>query len=580
MLLSIDIRNFAIIKSLQLDWHAGMTVITGETGAGKSIVIDALGLTLGERADHHSITAGAKQSEVSATFAVFYGSAAHHWLDETDLSETDFNSSDLNGSGSDQDSQNLTNQTAQISNECILRRIIVREGRSKCYINGRSVTQSQLKQLGSLLVDIHGQHTHQSLLKSKEQLNLLDRYANHADLIDNVKLAFQQLKAIENRQLKLQQQQRARDSKRELLTYQVEELMLANPQQSILDNLENEHKQAATSQDRLSLAQDALVSLSDEESTSSISLLQAALSQLNKLSCIDPSIKNLVETLSDAESLLQDANAELSDYSQQLNSDPETLERLNQQLSQFHDLARKHHVSLSDLATHFTQLQQDLDSLTADDNELMQIEIEYAQSVKRYLQQANLLSKSRAQTASQLEKLVAEKIQPLAMEGGQFSIQINQKSQNYGANGMEDIDFLVSANPGQPLQALNKVASGGELSRISLAISVITSEQQLVPCIIFDEVDVGIGGATAETVGILLKILAKDTQVLCVTHQPQVASCGDQHLVASKTKTNDSTITKVSLLNQQQRIEEVARMLGGKVISEKTISHATEMLKL
>ncbi len=560
MLLSIDIRNFAIIKALQLDWQAGMTVITGETGAGKSIVIDALGLTLGERADHSVITAGAKQAEISAIFQISVKSLAHQWLEENDLAEDE--------------------ESSQGLNECILRRVIVKEGRSKCYINGRNATQSQLKQLGSLLVDIHGQHAHQSLLKTKEQLNLLDRYANHADLIDNVRLAYQQLKAIEVRKAHLEEQKQARDAKRELLTYQVDELVAANPEQAFLDNLEHEHKQAATSQERLVLAQQALLSLSEDETNSSIALLNMSISQLSKLSAIDPSLKSLVETLGDAESLLQDATAELNDYRETLNSDPEKLEQLDQQLSQFHDLARKHHITLPELPQHFVTLQSELDKLQADDSELAQIQQEYDQSTKRYLQQAKLLSRSRTKVAKQLEKLVTDKIQPLAMEGGQFSIQLNDKVEHYSSTGMEDIEFLVSANPGQPLQALNKVASGGELSRISLAISVITSEQQLVPCIIFDEVDVGIGGATAETVGVLLRQLAAQRQVLCVTHQPQVASCGDQHLVASKTKTNDSTSTKVSLLDKDQRVEEVARMLGGKVISEKTISHAIEMLNL
>lgn len=565
MLLSIDIRNFAIIKSLQLDWQTGMTVITGETGAGKSIVIDALGLTLGDRIDPSVITAGAKQAEISAIFEIRPDSTAHHWLAENALD--DYEESDNGESDNGVDTL-----------ECILRRVIVKQGRSKCYINGRSATQSQLKQLGSLLVDIHGQHAHQSLLKSKEQLNLLDRYANHADLVDNVKLTYQQLKAIKTRREDLNEQRQARDAKRELLTYQVEELIAANPEQSILDSLENEHKQAATSQDRLELTQQALTSLSEDESNSAIALLNLAIVQLTKLTSLDPGLNNLLETLSDAESLLQDAGAELSDYRDQLNCDPQKLEALDQQLSQFHDLARKHHVDLPELPEHFSRLQKELQQLNADDSELELIQQEYEQSVKAYLQQAKLLTTSRLNTAKQLEKLVTQKLQPLAMEGGQFSIQINDKSEHISVDGLEEIEFLVSANPGQPLQPLIKVASGGELSRISLAISVITSEQQLVPCIIFDEVDVGIGGATAETVGLLLKQLAEGRQVLCVTHQPQVASCGNHHLVASKTKLDKSTSTQVSLLNDKQRIEEIARMLGGKVISEKTLSHATEML--
>jgi len=559
MLLSIDIRNFAIIKSLQLDWLSGMSVITGETGAGKSIVIDALGLTLGERAEQSVVGVGANQAEVSAIFSVSQQSPAYQWLEQNDLLE-DFDSK---------------------QSECILRRVIVKGGRSKCYINGRSATQSQLKNLGTFLVDIHGQHAHQSLLKNKEQLSLLDRFANHGDLISNVTLAYKQLAEIKDRKIRLEQEKQSRDAKRELLTYQVEELALASPDQNTLDNLEAEHKRAATSQDRLQIAQTALYDLSESDSSSSIDLLRKSMAQVSKLLTFDPSLHGIAETLSDAEALLTDANHELMEYRDNLNCDPEQLSQLDQQLSQFHDLARKHHVSLPELPAHFIELQKELASIQSDDAALEKIQKDYLDAEKTYLCQAKLLTASRTKIARHLEKLVTEKIQPLAMEGGHFSIQIKSKD-HFSSLGMEDVEYLVSANPGQPLQPLNKVASGGELSRISLAISAITSEHQLVPCIIFDEVDVGIGGATAETVGILLKQLAKERQILCVTHQPQVASCGDQHLVASKTKDLESEITSTQIkrLNPSERIEEVARMLGGKVISEKTISHATEMLNL
>lgn len=557
MLLSIDIRNFAIIQSLQLDWQSGMSVITGETGAGKSIVIDALGLALGERAEQTAVYTGANQAEVTAEFSITKDSGAYTWLAENDFLDGDFE-------------EHL---------ECILRRVIIRGGRSKCYINGRNVTQAQLKSVGAYLVDIHGQHAHQSLLRNKEQLNLLDRFANHQDLISNVMLAYQQLSTIKEQKKRLEQEQQARDSQRELLTYQVEELELANPEQSVLDQLENEHKQAATSQDRLALVSDALSSLSEDEEGSSVGLLTHTISQVGKLLNLDSNIRGITETLADAEALIQDANQELLNYRESLDSDPEKLEALDQQLSQFHDLARKHHVALVELPNHYNQLQNELEQLQSDDAALLKVQQDYEDAAKTYRCQAKLLTASRTKVARQLEKLVTKKIQPLAMEGGQFSIQIKAR-EIYSAQGMEDVEYLVSANPGQPLQAMNKVASGGELSRISLAISTITSEHQLVPCIIFDEVDVGIGGATAETVGLLLQQLAENRQVLCVTHQPQVASCGNQHLVASKTKSKDSTKTEINLLNEEQRIEEVARMLGGKVISEKTILHAKEMLKL
>ncbi|PHS12681.1 MAG: DNA repair protein RecN [Kangiella sp.] len=569
MLLSIDIRNFAIIQSLQLDWHSGMSVITGETGAGKSIVIDALGLTLGEKADQSVITSGAKQTEISALYEVDHQSEAFQWLKDNDLLD-------------DEILDNIANVSplTEPKTECILRRVIVKEGRSKCYINGRNTTQSQLKQLGSLLVDIHGQHAHQSLLKNKEQLNLLDRYAGHSKLLKNVKIAYLQLKNIEQRKKTLLQDKRERDAKRELLSYQVEELTAANPEQSVLNNLEREHKQAATSNDRLSLAQNALVDIVENENSSCLNRLNSSISHLKALAALDNNVTGLLETLTDAESLIQEAHFELADYRDQLECDPERLESLDKQLARFHDLARKHHVNLQELPNYFMRLQNELKQLHADDNELEEVENELERCIKEYINHAKLLTISRKRIAKKLSQLVTDKIQPLAMEDGKFSIKLIDRESHYSALGMEEIEFLVSANPGQPLQALTKVASGGELSRISLAIAVITSEQQLVPCIIFDEVDVGIGGATAETVGKLLRLLAKDRQVLCVTHQPQVASCGHHHLIASKTKLKQSTTTQVFQLNKEQRVDEIARMLGGKIISDKTLSHAKEMLNI
>ena len=551
MLSRIEIRNFAIIQSLDLDWSTGMTVITGETGAGKSIVIDALGLTLGERAEQSAIYPNAKQAEVTAIFDLNEKAAATSWLKEHELEE---------------------------EGECILRRVVVKEGRAKCFINGRSVTQSQMKNLGSLLVDIHGQHAHQTLLKSKEQLNLLDRYAAHPQLLAAVQDSANKIKQIEKRKQALEEAKQARDAKHELLSYQVEELTNANPEQSILDSLEAEHKQAATSQDRLQLAESSLQWLSDDENSSVMSALTKTIEQIGELTTLDDKLTNVQEVLLQTESLLQEAKTDLSHYRDNLDCDPQKLQKLDNQLATFHDLARKHHVSLEQLPQHFESLQEELTQLHADESELLQIEQAYQDAVSDYQQKAGKLTKSRQKIAKQLQKLISEKIQGLAMEGGQLSIQLSPLDNQFSANGAETIEFLVSANPGQPLQPLNKVASGGELSRISLAIAVITAEQQLVPSIIFDEVDVGIGGGTAETVGKLLNELAEQRQVICVTHQPQVASCGDQHLVASKTKQVNSTTTRVEALNQSERVEEIARMLGGLVISDKTRSHAKEML--
>ncbi len=553
MLNRIEIRNFAIIQALSLDWSTGMTVITGETGAGKSIVIDALGMALGDRVEQSVIYPAARQAEITALFQIKPQSPASQWLVENELDE---------------------------EGECILRRVIVREGRARCFINGRSVTQSQLKLIGELLVDIHGQHAQQSLLKSKEQLNLLDRYAEHHELLQKVRTCAQTIRKIQQRKTSLETEKQARDAKRDLLTYQVEELTLANPEQSLLDTLEQEHKKAATGQDRLQLASTSLQALSDDEADSVLSGLARTLDQVSQLRQLDTSLNNLYETLLQSETLIQEARQELSHYCDNLDSDPEKLNQLDEQLTQFHDLARKHQVNLAELPTHFSQLTQELEQLQADESELVVIEKDFQDAIAHYQRAAKKLTSSRQKTAKKLEKLITEKIQGLAMEGGHLKIQLSSLENQFSQSGAETVEFLVSANPGQPVQALNKVASGGELSRVSLAIAVITAEQQLLPCIIFDEVDVGIGGGTAETVGQLLNQLGQSKQVLCVTHQPQVAACGEQHYVASKTKQLNSTSTKVEQLNKQQRIEEIARMLGGLVISDKTRSHAREMLQI
>ncbi len=552
MLSRIEIRNFAIIQSLDLDWSKGMTVITGETGAGKSIVIDALGLVLGERVDANVIYPNAKQAEVTAIFELADNSAASLWLKDNELAE---------------------------EGDCVLRRVISKEGRNKAYINGRSATQSQLKAIGSLLVDIHGQHAHQSLLKNKEQMNLLDRYANHQNLLNAVKQAANNIKQIEKRKQELNQQKQARDAQRELLTYQVEELEMANPEQSVLDSLESEHKKAATSQDRLIFCETGLNYLSGEQGGSALETTANAIEQISQLKSLDNNAENALEILLQAESLLQEAKAELSQYQQNLDCDPQELQRLDEQLGQFHDLARKHHVSLTELPAHFEKLASELKQLHADDSELEATQTQYMEAIAHYNKQALKLSQSRTKTAKQLQDKITKSIQHLAMDGGKFEIALHAIEQDYSASGAETIEFLVSANPGQPLQPLNKVASGGELSRISLSIAVVTAAEQLVPVLIFDEVDVGIGGGTAEVVGKLLNKLAKQRQVISVTHQPQVAACGDNHLLASKTKQQNATHTQMISLNRQQRIDELARMLGGIEISAKTLSHAKEMLE-
>jgi len=550
MLTRLEIRNFAIIDKLEVDWQDRMTVITGETGAGKSIAIDALSLALGERVDSSQIAQGADQAEVVADFELDADSAAMQWLEDNDLDE---------------------------EGACILRRVINRSGRARCFINGRSVPLSSLKQLGERLVDIHGQHAQQSLLRKREQMALLDRYGQHQALLNKVAAAARHLKAIEQKRTELKQAAQERRARIELLTYQVEELEQANLSPQLVNELEQRHREAATSGERAVLAQQMLSALENDEGSGILDRLSHLHASQEHLQQLDPGAERFNESLLQAQEILHDYLNDLRHYLDHIEHDPAILAELDAQLATLHDLARKHQVTLAQLPEKYTELQQELADLNASEEATDKIDQDYANAQQAYTEAAAALSTARLKTAKQLGEKVTALMQDLAMQGGQFSIVVQSNAQ-VSEHGSDDIQYLVSANPGQPLQPLAKVASGGELSRISLAIAVVTAEQQLVPSIIFDEVDVGIGGGTAEVVGRLLQQLARQRQVICVTHQPQVAACGHHHFSAIKSKTATKTRTQLVLLDDDERHKEIARMLGGLEISDTTLAHAKEML--
>lgn len=551
MLTQISIRNFTIVDRLDLNFASGMTVLTGETGAGKSILLDALLLALGGRADSGTIRTGSTRAEISAAFDIQAEPAIQQWLIDNELDE---------------------------DNDCIIRRTVSDDGRSKGFINGRPVPMQSLRELGDLLLDIHGQHAHQSLLKRHLQRQALDDYAGHQDLVKQVNSVYQQWKSLREQQAALAQSKEEREARIELLSYQTEELIDLDLKANELDTLEEEHNRLAN----LNVIQEAgarsLYQLTEDEDTSLDRQLTAVCHELQHLLQFDHSLENITQMLSEASIQVQEAGNELQHYLDSLSHDPEQLNTLDERLGVIHDLSRKHRVDPHVLPELLQNLSAELDTLRNASEQSDNLDEQIAKVEAHYLELANELSSKRIKAAGVLSALVTDNMQQLGMQQGQFQVAI-EAQEELSANGLERVEFLVATNPGQPFKPLNKVASGGELSRISLAIQVITSGTGRIPTLIFDEVDVGIGGGIAEIVGHLLRNLSRERQVLCVTHQPQVASLAHQHYFVSKQSTRNSTQTTVTPLTGAKRTDEIARMLGGVEITKQTLSHAKEMIE-
>lgn len=552
MLCQLSINNFAIVRFLELDFRPGMTSITGETGAGKSIAIDALGLCLGNRADASSIRPGANKTEVSARFSLTDIPLAKRWLEDNDL---------------------------DLDDECILRRTISHDGRSRAYINGNPVPLIQLKLLGQLLVGIHGQHAHHAMLKSEHQLSLLDSYANHRLLLESVSASYQRCKHIEAELQQLITSQQERIARKQLVQYQVEELDEFGLKINEFEEIEQEHKRLANSTELVDNCQASLLLLTDDEDSNIASWLNKAVSLADSLQSVDPALSNVCTMLNDALIQVQESSSELQHYLSNLELDPAHFSYLEERLSKAMQLARKHHVSPNQLAEHHQALTAELASLDGDESKLEDIQQQLEASKIAYLANAQKLSQSRSRYAKELDKQVTQSIHELNMPKGKFTIEVNFNPDLLSPNGSDHIEFLVTTNPGQPLQPLAKVASGGELSRIGLGIQVITAKKVATPTLIFDEVDVGISGPTAAVVGRMLRSLGESTQVLCVTHLPQVAGNGHQHLFVNKFNKAGSTETTMTALDREQRIQELARLLGGDTITNNTLANARELLQ-
>ncbi|GAA5213764.1 DNA repair protein RecN [Corallincola platygyrae] len=553
MLQQLTIHNFAIVSQTDIELSPGMTTITGETGAGKSIAIDALGLCLGDRADASLVRPGASKSEISARFTLNQHKEVYKWLAAHDLD-------------SDED-------------ECIIRRVISAEGRSRSYINGQPVPLQQLKQLAPLLVSIHGQHAHQTLLKADHQRKLLDRFGNHQAKLTAVSNAFKQWKQLGKEIALLKQTQEQREARRQLLQYQVEELDQFALAEGEYEQVEQEHKRLFNGQSLLDGAMAASHLLSQDEQVNACQLVRQAISTIGDLTEADQKLKPIFDMLTEAEIQLTEASNELNHYSESIELDPSQLQHLDQRLSTALQLARKHQVTPQQLHEHHQQLAEELANLAGTDDQLAAMEQSHQQAWQAYKDETLALSKLREKSAKTLSAKVTDAIRELNMPKGEFKILcVPLEEEKASAYGLDDVQFMVTTNPGQPVQPLGKVASGGELSRISLALQVLTSNKLSTPTLIFDEVDVGISGQTAAIVGKLLRKLGETCQVMCVTHLPQVAACGHQQLNVAKHSDDTSTDTNIHWLGKEQRIDELARMLGGDVITDRTRANAQELL--
>ncbi len=552
MLLQLTISNFAIVSFLELDLRPGMTSITGETGAGKSIAIDALALALGERADADSVRPGADKADISARFRIEKLPRVKAWLSEQELDEQD---------------------------ECILRRTLSREGRSRGYINGTPVPLSQLKALGALLINIHGQHAHQELQKSDYQRGLLDAYAGHHQLMQQVSTHYQQWRQLSNERKQLQGEQAQWQAQRQLLEYQVaelDELALAGDEFPIL---EAEHKRLANGAELLNDCQLALNVLADGEEANALQLLRQGLKVLIDLAQMDNRLGPVQEMIESSLIQLEEGHGELSRYLDRLELDPERLHEVESRLGTVMELARKHHVQPAALHDFHQEITTQLAEMDHNDSRLQELDKEVEQAKELFLQAAERLSQSRQRYAQSLNQQITQSLHQLSMEHGRFEITVTADNDGgYSPLGIDRVEFLVSTNPGQPMSPLARVASGGELSRISLAIQVITAQKVETPTLIFDEVDVGVSGPTAAVVGKLLRQLGDSTQVLVITHLPQVAGNGHQHYFVSKDSADNDTQTRMQELDEHSRLQELARLLGGNKITANTLANARELL--
>jgi len=550
MLTQLTVSNYAIAERVELQFDQGMTALTGETGAGKSIVLDALGLAMGGRADAGTVRHGAKRADITASFDVSRISEARQWLEEHELDD---------------------------DNDCILRRVISRDGRSRAFINGQPCPLAHLKDLGSILMDIHSQHQHQSLLRKDTHRRLLDEFTGAENLADATRRAWQAWNTTRQRVHERQQNADEAEARIQLLRYQVEELDRLALEENEQQRLEEEQSQLSHAEGVLHNCHQASL-ICTEDDTSAAALVRQALQQLEQLPVEIPALAETIQMLNEAQIQISEAGDNLRHFVDDYEADPARLAEVEERLSAIYQMGRKHRIAPENLPELHQSLASELASLDDGEGSLEKLEAELEAQRADFDKVAEELSRAREAAAADLDQRIAGELAQLSMPAVQFVTHLTRNREGEpAAHGLEEVEFLVSANPGQPARPLAKVASGGELSRISLAIQVVVAQTSTTPTLVFDEVDVGIGGGTAEVVGRLLRSLGDNGQVLCVTHLAQVAAQCHQHLFVSKFTDSEATFSRIESLDDTGRISEVARMLGGVDMTEHTIAHAREM---
>jgi len=552
MLLNLNIIDLAVVKTLDLDLEKGMSVLTGETGAGKSILLTALGLALGDRADSGYVRPNCKRAEINLEFDLADAPLAQQWLKDNELDD---------------------------DRQCLIRRVVNSDGRSKAYINNRPVTLQALQELSEKLVEIHGQHAHLTLLNPDEQRRLLDSYAKSQPLLDSVNACYREWHQTSKELANLIKSSVDQTEREELLRYQIEELQQLDLANFNYAELLEEHSKLANLGQILSTGQTQVDMLYESDQQSVNQMLNHSLSELSHIAQFAPELNEICTMLSEAQIQVEEASLQLRRFIEAQEADPQHLEALESQIGIIQSLSRKHHVAPDELPELVDKLEHELDGLTHSSERIETLTARAAELLAQYHQLAGQLSKQRSASGKKLQQQISAMIKELGMPQGEFLVDIAAlDGDTPKLNGKDKIEFLVSANPGLPAKPLAKVASGGELSRISLAIQVTTSSDKTTPTMIFDEVDSGIGGGIAEIVGQKLRSLSHNRQVMCVTHLPQVAAQAHHHLYVEKNNRTDITSSNVRLLATEERIEEIARMLGGVHITANTLAHAKEML--
>ena len=550
MLDQLFVKNLVVVQELNIEFKNGMTVVTGETGAGKSIIIQALSLVVGGRSDASLVRDGASKSEIVATFSIDIEDRLQSLLENLDLE---------NGT------------------ECILRRIISADGKSRSYVNGSNVPLSTLRDIGGYLIDMHGQNEHQLLLRSNQHRILLDDYAITQDLCEEVNSTVYKYQQIQNEIEDLTKSNELLSTQKELLSHQINELLQIDTTQDELDSIEDDYRVSVNASLLVEKISKILESLDHESGVNNILIDGERTVEQSRQ--VDSRLDSIQSLLSSAQVQVQESIYDLTDYLNKIGGIEDNSAELTARINILHELGRKHNCQIQELLSVQTNLQAQLDDLGSSNEKLEELLIKQNQCEKNYYSKSKLLSEKRLTASKSLSKKVTDIMQNLGMPGSEIDFSIKPLRNSIRLNGMEEIIIHVKTNTGQELKPLNKVASGGELSRISLALSVVTSNSELIPSIVFDEVDVGISGSVAEIVGQMLKKLSTHYQIICVTHLAQVAAQGKEHLKVVKIQKNGATFTHVTDLSLSQRTEEVARILGGITISDKTRIAAEEMIK-